>query len=240
MKILGIDTHGPTGGASLVVDGEVFADVLLNVQAAHSEQLLSVVEDVLASSPQSAQPPVDGIAVAVGPGSFTGLRIGVVTGKTLAYAWQVPVVGVNTLEALAYQNAFTAPIQLAMVSYRRQHVFAGAFRSSSFTVDEPALQVVLPPGHYRVEDVLSQAAAWGEDVACAGDAVAALRSEIREALEARYVRLAPSWERLHSSAIALYGQHQLANNKHEDVFKLVPQYMRRSEAEIRWESKSKL
>src|SRR5690625_3200471 len=113
MRVLGIDTHGNVGGAALLAKGQLLAQVHLSVRATHSEQVLPSIELVLAEAMERAreEPPVDAIAVASGPGSFTGLRIGVVTAKSLAYAWKVPVIGVNTLEALAFQTRSVAPLQ---------------------------------------------------------------------------------------------------------------------------------
>src|SRR5690625_3946175 len=158
MRVLGIDTHGRIGGAALLVDGEVMSEVLLNVQATRSEQILPTIEHVLrgGSSSDTATPVVDAIAVATGPGSFTGLRIGVVTAKTLAYVWDVPLVGVNTLEALAYQTRAAGVIQAGMVSSRRDLVFAGAYRIPPYVPHDEYVPpaVAVEPGHYVAKEFI--------------------------------------------------------------------------------------
>lgn len=244
MRILGIDTHGSTGGAALITDGELTAEMLLNVQATHSEQLLPTIEAVLAgaaSGNNTTSPPVDAVAVSTGPGSFTGLRIGVVTAKALAYAWNLPLIGVNTLEALAYQVRPAAPVQVGMVSSRRDRVFAAAYRMPEEGSPDAYVQppVVVSPGHYNAAEFIHTVAKLGESVAAAGEAVSTFRELLAAELGSRLVPLPPVWERLHPASIAILGGFLLAAGTVSDPHALVPEYFRKSEAEIRWESKHK-
>lgn len=242
MRVLGIDTHGPFGGAALLDGDELVAEVFLSVKATHSEQLLPNIESLLAAAPASpVAKPVDAIAVAVGPGSFTGLRIGVVTAKSLAYAWNVPVVGVSTLEALAFQTRPVAQVQVGMVSSRRERLFAGAFR---YSLDAPSESyapptAVVEPGHYVIDEFLRAVAEVGEPVVCAGDAVRGFAAKIESYLGERWIRLPVTWERLHSVTIAEVGRRRIEAGEHTDPFALAPEYLRKSEAEIRWQSKFK-
>lgn len=243
MRVLGIDTHGPIGGAALLVDGAVVSELLLSVRAAHSEQLLPTIQSVLNGAPSAPEGAhlVDAIAVAVGPGSFTGLRIGVVTAKTLAYAWNVPLVGVNTLEALAYQSRCAAPVQVAMVSSRRDRVFAAAYRLDQFAVLESYRppDIIIEPGHYGATEFIYALRELDERIVVAGDAVETFRDAISRNLADRMVPVPPTWERLHGSSIAHLGGMLLAAGQGSMPHELIPEYMRKSEAEIRWESKHK-
>lgn len=243
MRVLGIDTHGSVGGAALVADGELLSQVHVSVRATHSEQLLPTIELVLAEAMaySKGKPPVDAIAVAVGPGSFTGLRIGVVTAKSLAYAWNVPVVGVGTLEALAFQTRRAAPLQVAMVASRRDMLFAGGYTYPNSARDDVYTppQRVIEPGHYIIDDLLHAVDEAGLDVVCVGDAVLGFEERIKERLGARWISLPPTWQKLHSGTIAHLGGLLLEAGQGNSPFELVPEYLRKAEAEIRWQSKFK-
>jgi tRNA threonylcarbamoyladenosine biosynthesis protein TsaB len=100
MTVLGIETATVTCSAAVVVDGRIVAEVTMHRPRAHAEMLLSQIDEVLVSSGVK-QDRIEGIAVSIGPGSFTGLRIGLSVAKGLAWATGKPVAGVSTLKALA-------------------------------------------------------------------------------------------------------------------------------------------
>lgn len=236
MKVLGIDTHGSVGGAALCDHGHVVAQVMHNVQATHSEQLLPAVAAVLGDRANGSAP-VDAVAVASGPGSFTGLRIGVTTAKTLAYSWNVPLVGVHTLQALAYQTQSAAPLQAVMVTSRRDLVFAAVYERAD---DGAALpQPVMEPGHYDIQAFLQAVQQLDERLVFAGDAVARWAVILNEQCGRLRVPLPAVWERLHSATVAAVGQRLLAAGEAADVRTMVPDYLRRPEAEVRWQSKQR-
>src|SRR3990172_10860080 len=106
MKVLGIDTATSCSSIGLIDDHRVIAESLLDIPVTHSERLLTSVEQVLREG-RCAPEDLDGWAISIGPGSFTGLRIGVSTVKGLAFATQKPVAGIPTLDLLASQIAFT-------------------------------------------------------------------------------------------------------------------------------------
>ena len=100
MIIIGIETATKAGSAALVSESEIVAEYLLNVRS-QSEQLLKEIDQILVDGGKSLEE-CDAVAISLGPGSFTGLRIGVCTAKALAFAMQKPVVGISALEALAW------------------------------------------------------------------------------------------------------------------------------------------
>lgn len=102
MKVLGIDTSTSCGSVGLIDDDSIIAEYHLNIAVTHSERLLGAIEFVLREA-RCTMEDLDGWAISLGPGSFTGLRIGVSTIKGLAFATQKPVAGVPTLDVLAHR-----------------------------------------------------------------------------------------------------------------------------------------
>ena len=102
MNILGIETSTRAAGVAVVSDGKILAEVIQESKSPHSETLQVQIEEVLKNSGVAEK--IDAVAVSIGPGSFTGLRIGLAAAKVLAYAWQIKIIGVPTLQAMAFKR----------------------------------------------------------------------------------------------------------------------------------------
>lgn len=126
MKILALDTSTLTGSAAVVVDGVVLAESTTRIRATHSEQILPLVDEVLARAGVALHE-IDRIGVGVGPGSFTGVRIGVATAKGLHIATGVALVGVSSLEALASAAWGVRGYVLAALDARRGEAYAALY-----------------------------------------------------------------------------------------------------------------
>lgn len=243
MRVLAIDTHGPVGGIAVVSKGRLLVQVMHSVLATHSEQLMPALQQALLAVGEPGDGPpsrtgVGGIAVAIGPGSYTGLRIGVTTAKTLAYAWGVPLVGIGTLEAMAFQAAGVASLQGALISARRGRVYAALYRQPAAGARPVRPVAVLEPDIYRFEAFLDALVAVGEPCTLVGDGVDEFAKPLAAALADRWVRPLSLWERLHPASLGLLGEQLLQAGQADDPAALVPEYLRKSEAELRWESRS--
>lgn len=262
MRVLGLDTSTDTGGVAVVAGDRLVGEYVLNLQrTTHSERLLPTVERVLADAGFAPEDKPDAIAVALGPGSFTGLRIGVVTAKTLSYAWDVPVVGVLTLEALALQMSGAAPLACPIMDARNGNVFTALYDvrgAEPVAVVEPALR----PAHDWFT-ALGSGHAFGEDMRGVGDADESTGGsvmtkvdvdapiifggdglfnyweDIRRLVGERARRVAPGFELLRTGAVAMLGAARLARGEADDPMQLTPVYLRKSEAERKWEAQSK-
>lgn len=231
MKILGIDTSTGTGGAALV-DGALVGEYTLGVGAEHSERLLPAVERLMIDAGWQGTD-LAAIAVAVGPGSFTGLRIGVTTAKVLAYVWRKPVVGVNTLEALAWQAAGCQCLVVPALNARRGLVYAAVYR----VVDASAApEAIKPPANLPMAELLQYLAGQDEKVVILGDAATVFASQIAASLGAQAVRLPQVSAMLRPASVASLGEFYHAKGMAEDPFTLLPAYLRKPEAEVKWEN----
>ncbi len=142
---LGIDTTASPGGVALVADGMILMESILPVRALHSEKLLPAVSQLMGSLDISGEE-LSGIAISAGPGSYTGLRIGIATAMGLAAGWGVSVKGVSTLRTIV--SALPETAVLGCVKARRGEVFAGGFHSSN-----PLSREIVPQGLYSADEL---------------------------------------------------------------------------------------
>ena len=128
MKILAIDSSAISAGCAIVDDGNLIAESFVRVGLTHSETLLPMVSNTLANAKLTADD-IDCYAVSSGPGSFTGIRIGVASVKGMAFASGTPCVGVSTLEAIAWSCVAQDGVICAVMDARRQQVYNALFTS---------------------------------------------------------------------------------------------------------------
>ena len=127
MRVLAVETSTLAGGVALVDGDRLVAEYVLDVSVTHSERLLATVDRVLADARWTPRD-LEGLAVSIGPGSFTGLRIGVSTVKGLALALGLPVAAVPTLDAMAAAVPWTALPVCPVLDARRGEVYASLYR----------------------------------------------------------------------------------------------------------------
>jgi tRNA threonylcarbamoyladenosine biosynthesis protein TsaB len=227
MKILGIDTSTSCGGVGLMDDGEVIADYLLNVPVTHSERLLGAIELVL----REARCPIenlDGWAISLGPGSFTGLRIGVSTVKGLAFATGKPVAGVSTLDALASQIAPTSYLICPILDARKKEVYTAFYRyEGGSSLKRQSDDQAIRPEHL-VKKIKEQTIFLGDGVKTYGEFI--LNSLPSLAIFPPAPLRVP-----HGSTVAKLGFELLKGGWASGPSALTPIYVRPSEAEIKWQ-----
>jgi len=222
-KVLAIDTSSMAGSVAVCHGDMVLAESLVNVRSTHSERLLVQIEQALEIASLSVEE-LDLLAVVHGPGSFTGLRVGLATAKGLATAVGIPVVGLSTLEALA-MNLPLCPYQVcAFLDARKQEVYSCLYSCKSGFPEAVIEELVLPPA-----ELLSQLEG---EVVLVGDAVSLYRSMIDEQLGER-AKLPPSVSHhLRASSVAALAIYKLANGQQSTVEELSPCYIRPSDADL--------
>ncbi len=130
MKILGIDTSTPIGSVALIDGENIVAEHTLNIVQAHSSRLMPAIDTVLKWGDITPDT-LDGCAIGIGPGSFTGIRIGIATAKSLCYAVDKPIVGISTLEAIAYNLRWTDGIVCPILDARRSEIYGSVFHGGT-------------------------------------------------------------------------------------------------------------
>jgi tRNA threonylcarbamoyladenosine biosynthesis protein TsaB len=172
---------------------------------------------------------LDGIAVGIGPGSFTGLRIGVTTAKSIAYSLQKPIVAIPSLDALASQFLFTDILLCPIFDARKREVYTAFYRNTGAIVERLSAYAAITPERL-CHDIQ-------EPVVFLGDGVCAYRHYLETTLgqNAIFADAAHLFSR--ASLIAKLGCHRLMSADSDECFSLTPLYIRKSDAEIHWETK---
>lgn len=224
MKLLAIETATQAGGAALLDGDRVVAEYTLNVRDTHSERLMPAVDRLLSDSGWDLDR-LEGLAVSVGPGSFTGLRIGVSTAKGLAAALGIPVAAVPTLDALASALPFAPDPVCPILDAKKGEVYTSLYRWEGRRTAREWEYLALTP-----EDLCQRLSG---PVLFVGDAIAPF-GEFLAARLGPQARFAPPAHRLPSPAqVALLGHSLLVEGRTVDPAALAPLYIRPSEAELR-------
>ena len=210
----------------LIDDGEVLSDTLLHIPVTHSERLLGAIEFVLREARCSIDD-VDGWALSLGPGSFTGLRIGVSTVKGLAFATGKPVAGVATLDVLASQVSPTSYLICPILDARKKEVYSAFYRYK----DRSFLERQTDDQALRPEDLARKIT---EQTILIGDGVRTYKDFLLRSLPSLAIFPAAPLHFPHGSVVATLGFELLKKGEHLNVSAFSPIYIRPSEAEVKW------
>ena len=229
MKVLGLDTATSCGCVGLIDDERIISEYLLDIPVTHSERLLGAIELVLREA-HCAMEDLDGWAISLGPGSFTGLRIGVSTVKGLAFPNRKPVTGVSTLDVLASQTSPTPFLICPILDARKGEVYTAFYRygEENFLKRQSAYQAITP------EDLIKKI---NEKTIFIGDGVRTYADYFRDALPSFAIFPPPSLNVPHGAVVARLGLERLKKGEVLDLSTFTPIYVRPSEAEIKWQEK---
>jgi tRNA threonylcarbamoyladenosine biosynthesis protein TsaB len=217
MRVLALEASTLAGGVALLDDDRLVAEYVLDVSLTHSERMLATIDRVLGDAGWTPAD-LDGLAVATGPGSFTGLRVAVSTVKGLALALSVPIAAVPTLDAMAAAVPFACLPVCAVIAARRNEVYACLYRWHEGTMRRQWDYLALAPA--ALADRLS------EPVILAGDGAALVVSP--------HARPLPAPRRLPAPAcVGILGLERLRSGDVVKPADLAPLYVRPPEAELK-------
>ena len=220
MNILGIETATRSVSVAVIFDGKIVAETIRESPQSFSETLLPQVEDVIKFA--DAFNHLDAVAVSLGAGSFTGLRIGLATAKAIAYAWNLKIIGVPTLQALAYN--FPSAKVLPLIDAQKNRAYCQLFEKNV-----PLTDLEVKP----IAEAVTDAGQLDGEIFLCGDVLHKIKVPLPP-----NVRLAPPNLQLpRASSVALCGADLIAAGKVDNVMNLEPLYIRRSEAEELWEKR---
>lgn len=231
MKVLAIDTSTVIAAVAVMDDEKLLGEYSINNKKTHSQKLMVMVNEIMKNLDLKTSD-IDIFAASIGPGSFTGLRIGVATAKAMAYAMNKPVVGVPTLDALAYNIVTSRSVICPILDARNNQVFTALYES-----DGKKLEKMTDYMGITVSELVEFIRQNDMQVIFTGDAVDLhmeyFKSELGENCE-----FAPLGSRLQRGASVAELAIQMAKEgKLSDSFELVPFYLRKSQAEREMEKK---
>ena len=213
MKILVMDTSGPVCGTAVMDEDRVYSEFTAQNKLTHSASLMPMVEETLHAA-GTALRELDAIAAVTGPGSFTGVRIGVATAKGLAHGANLPCIPVNALEALNESAGLFDGIVCPIQDARAGQVYGAAFRSG---------KRLMPDIPVRLEEYLEKISIQGDRFLFLGDGVQPFEARIREMMGERAVIAPPHLRYLRPSAA---GYAAIRNGNAVDYLGLGATYLR--------------
>jgi len=225
MKILALDSSGLVASVAVVTEEKTIAEYSVNYKKTHSQTLLPML-DVIAGMIDLDLTTIDAIAVAAGPGSFTGLRIGSATAKGLGLALDKPLVAVPTLEGLAYNACGRPGLICPIMDARRGQVFQALYRFRENEIETVTEQTTID-----MLELIESLNRRGEQVFFLGDGVSAHREKIEQNMTAPYTLAPPNMNSQRAASVGTLALKYYAAGKTQTAAEHTPVYLRLSQAE---------
>lgn len=225
MKILALDSSGLVASVAIVTEDAMLAEYTLNYKKTHSQTLLPMLDEIVKMLEIDLSE-IDAIAVAAGPGSFTGLRIGSSTAKGLGLALGIPLISVPTVDGLAYNLFGTDKLICPLMDARRNQVYTGLYEYK-----EEKFTIVCDQKAVTIEEIISEINEIGREVIFLGDGVASYQKIIEENMKVSYQYAPIHMARQRAGAIGALGLIYYKQNRIETAEQHQPVYLRLSQAE---------
>ena len=237
MRVLAIDSSGLTATVAVVEDTQTVAEYTINYKKTHSQTLLPMIDEVVKMTELDLNT-IDAIAVAGGPGSFTGLRIGSATAKGLGFALNKPLIHVPTVDGLAYNVYGCEDIICPIMDARRNQVYTGIYTFSKkagtkegSNLVEPVFQVIKMQMAVSIEELAERLNRYRRPVVFLGGGVPVYENILAEKLTVPY-SFAPAYmNRQRAAVVGTLGIQYYKAGKFETAEEHRPDYLRVSQAE---------
>ncbi len=235
MKILALDTSSLVATVAVMDGKKLLGEYTINSPMTHSQKLMPIIDNLLKQLSLTIRD-MNYIAVSKGPGSFTGIRIGIATVKGLAQAVDIPILSVSSLEGLAYNLSHTDLLICPIMDARRNQVYTGIYQWKN-----RCLERVIEEAPMAIEELMEILSSIEKDIIFLGDGIDRFQDDIIKSLGDRAIMGSPYIAMQRASSIAQLAMDKL-NKKEiipENHFTLIPTYLRKSEAERQYEEKKR-
>ena len=224
MRILALDSSGLVATVAILEEEQTIAEYTINYKKTHSQTLLPMLDEIVKMTGFDLST-IDAIAVAGGPGSFTGLRIGSATAKGLGLALDKPLIHIPTVDGMAYNLYGNKGLICPVMDARRNQVYTGIYRfEEEFGIVENQMAISL-------EELIEKLNQYGEKVTFLGDGVPVYKEQLKNGLTVEY-RFAPAHvNRQSAAALGSLAMKYYAEGKIETAAEHQPDYLRLSQAE---------
>jgi len=228
MLVLGIETSTPWASVTIGSEQGIIGSCLVSRGSTHGEFILPAVEFLMTEA-NIGYRNLSAVAIGLGPGLFTGMRIGIATGKTLAQALSVPIVGVASLDLLAFDVRYSSKLICPVIDAKRKEVFFAFYRqvpggitrvSNEYMVGSPA-------------KLAAEIESAGEEVLLIGNGALLYRNELEEAGRVEFGSIASAFPG--ATSLVELALPRLFREDFDRLFDLEPLYMRRTDAKINWD-----
>lgn len=225
MKILALDSSGLVASVAVMEDETMLAEYTMNYKKTHSQTLLPMLDE-MAKMIELDLNTVDAIAVAGGPGSFTGLRIGSATAKGLGLALKKPLISIPTVDGLAYNLCGTEKLVCPLMDARRNQVYTGIYE---FSGNE--LKILEPQMAVDISVIAEKLNALGREVVFLGDGYPVYEEKLRQLLHIPFLAAPAHMSRQRAGAVAALAMTYARKGLMESAAEHQPDYLRLSQAE---------
>ncbi len=236
MLTIGIDTSTEIGAIGLIDGDELLAEINISLYRRHSERLLPNIEYLFKETERDVRD-LEGLAVTVGPGSFTGLRIGLSTIKTFAQCLNIPLIGLSTLDVLAFNAYFLDSWLIPVLDARRNRVYTSLYKGGdrdikrakqwedqALTVNElfAELKKISPDGHFYIF----------------GNGVSSYKKQFT-ATELNISFLTAGFNKPRGGIVASLGQYYLQKGETDELNKILPNYLKKPQVKSNYQTGGK-
>ena len=235
---LGIETSSLVSSLALLEGDTLLGELTMQAGLTHSEQLVPHIE-LLLDQAQVDTSDLTGIVVAIGPGSFTGLRIGMGTAKAMAYALQIPLYGAMTMDCMAYNVPYTDRLISVLIDAQKKNVYEARYRwkgNQLVRIQDPMVKAAA--------DLVQELEDQGQATLFLGDGIKRVQKLVADRTSSvegvPLFTIAPPTVAIPRAGAMLLAARDLNGDlRPSDPMTMIPYYIRRSEAEVMWEDKHK-
>lgn len=232
MNILAIDTTSAAASAAIINEEKLLGTYTCNAKLTHLQKLIPMIEHLMVNC-ELSRDDLTHVAVSEGPGSFTGIRIGVSTAKALAQIKHLPMVSVPTLKSMAYNIPFYQGIVCPILDARRQQVYGAAYQWQNKQCYE-----IIPPGAYDIVELITKINRY-EDILFLGDGMDTYKEIIVNHMGSK-ADFAPQYLKMQNAAsVARLAYEMVSIGQQKNYLEVKPTYLRKAEAERKLEEKKR-
>lgn len=229
MKILALDSSGLVASVAVLEDENCIAEYTINYKKTHSQTLLPMLDEVSKMVDLDLNS-IDAIAVAAGPGSFTGLRIGSATAKGLGQALNKPLIGIPTVDGLAYNLYGTDKVVCPLMDARRNQTYTGLYEFVR-KENKYELRVITAQCAVALEEIIDKINELGREVIFLGDGVPVFKTQLEEKVKVPFSFAPASCNRQRAAVLGALALTYAEEGKMEAAASHMPDYLRLSQAE---------
>jgi len=231
MRILSIDSATEAASCSVIEDDTLLGEITFNYKKQHSVILMTIIDNLLKNINKTIND-IDGFVVSKGPGSFTGLRIGMATIKGLSQGTNKPFVSVSSLDSLAYNLAYTDGIICPILNALRGNVY-----TAIYCFDDNKLKRLTEYMVISLDELIPLIKEKNKPVTFIGDGIPLFKEKIKDSIS--NVKFAPtSLNFVRASALGELGLEKLLEGEYDDLYTSAPIYIRKSQAEREYEKRT--